>query len=105
MTNEENSKLECLEYLIFQDKDSSQIKRFLKLHPNILNNVNEDGYDVFANILKLYVSLSESSISEINYFYNVIVLFISSKVGKDIIKNKMYSIFCIINIILEIIIV
>lgn len=88
MTNEENSKLECLEYLIFQDKDLSQIKRFLKLHPNILNNVNEDGYDVFANILKLYVSLSESSISEINYFYNVIVLFISSKVGKDIIKNQ-----------------
>ena len=75
-----------LEYLIFHERDLSQIDRFLKNHSKVLENKNIDGDNVLMLLLKLYISLSEDATSEIDYYYNVIILF-KSRFYDSILNN------------------
>lgn len=77
-----------LEYLIFQDKDFSKIKKFILRHRDILQLVNEYGDNIFSSLLKLYVSLSEESIYEIEYFHEIIMFFMNSGLLSEIMKEK-----------------
>ena len=84
-----------LEYLIVNERDLSQIDRFLKNHSKVLENKNIDGDNVLMLLLKLYISLSEDATSEIDYYYNVIFLFKSR--FYDSILNNIDSYLNIIN--------
>lgn len=83
-----NGKAKCLEYLIFQEKNITMIESFLSTYSNILNSRNKDGDNIFAILIKHYLFLDEKNQEEIDYFYHIIILFINSKYGKTILKEK-----------------
>lgn len=75
-----------LEYLIFHERDLRLIDRFLKMHHRVLDNKNFNGDNILAILIRLYVSIGEEAVDEINYLYNVIFLFknrFSYKINKD----------------------
>jgi len=83
-----NGKLKLLEYLIFQDKNLLLIERALKEHSNILSSCNKDGDNIFSILLTRYIYLAENNQEEIDYLYQVILLFLESGCGRDIIQDK-----------------
>lgn len=91
-TKEDNTNLYNLYYkIIFEERDLSVIEMLLKEEKNIFNRKDKNGKDLFYNILTYYSSLEESNTNEINYFSDVIMLFI--KIGENnLVKRwKEYS--------------
>ena len=87
-----NSKIKLLEYLIFQEKNLYLIEKTLANNPNLLIYRNKDGADIFTVVLEKYLYLSEKDSEEIDYLYNVILLFIESPSGSIILNNvKKYQ--------------
>lgn len=83
-----NEKVKYLSFLIFQDKNLKMIENFLNSTNNILNTRDENGENIFENVLYKYLLLDERNREEISYYYKVILLFVSSKHGKNILKNS-----------------
>ena len=83
-----NNRIKVLKYLIFHEKNLSMIEDALKENGNIMNYRNEDGDSIFSIVLKNYIYLNEREKKEINYLYNVILLFIDSKYGDEIFENR-----------------
>lgn len=91
-TEEDNTNLYNLYYkIIFEERDLSVIEMLLKEENNIFNRKDKEGNDLFYNILTYYSSLEESNLEEINYFSDVIMLFIKIR-ENTLVKNwKEYS--------------
>lgn len=83
-----NSKSQYLYYLIFQKRNLYIIEKYLNNSSYILNSRNKEGDDIFAILLKKYLYLEEENQEEISYLYHIILLFLDSKYGKAILKNK-----------------
>ncbi len=88
VSEEKNSKLKVLEYLIFADKNLYFIERTINTNNRILMYKNNEGEDILSIVLKRYLYLNDQDEEEIEYLYNVILLFIESKVGHEILANK-----------------
>lgn len=82
-----DSKLKYLEHLIFQNEDVNLIGNFLEHNASILSKKNKDGNDIVEEVLKTYLYLDERDINKINYYYNVILIFLESN-RREILKNK-----------------
>lgn len=78
----------CLEYMIFEDKNLTQIKKYLSIHNNVLKSVDAKGDDLFSRILKKYISFDNKDTEDIAYYKELIMLFISGKSRSEITKNK-----------------
>ena len=85
--NEEHTEqIKILEFLILYDKNISMIERYINENKNILSIKNENGDNILSIILKKYVcSIDEN---EKNYLYYIILIFLNSKLEKDILKDK-----------------
>lgn len=82
----QNEKMRCLEFLIFYDKNYFMLENFLNDHDNILSCRNQDGENILVVVLKRYLfSVDEV---EIDYLYHVILIFLNSKYGKNILRGK-----------------
>lgn len=82
---EDFKKIKCLEFLIFQDKNIQMISQFINENTTLLNRkTNEES--IFLKIIKQYI-ISEN-IEEQEYLYQVIVTFLKSKMGENILNNK-----------------
>lgn len=87
-----NGKIKLLEYLIFHEKNLYLIEKTLSNNPNFLSYRNKEGEDIFSIILSKYIYLDEKNIEEIDYLYNVILIFIESSHGTEILNNfKKYQ--------------
>lgn len=87
-----NSKIKLLEYLIFQEKNLYLIEKTLSSNPSILSYRNKDGEDIFTVVLNRYLFLKDKDYEEIDYLYNVILRFIESPSGHEILNNaKKYQ--------------
>ncbi len=82
--NLNSQKKECLEFLIFYDKNISMIEKFLKENDSILNLNNKDEENIFLKILRKYLTTSD----EEDYLYHVILIIFKSKHGEQILKQK-----------------
>lgn len=72
--------------IIFKEKDLNVFELILKQGNNVLSKKDSKGNDIFYNILDYYSTLEEDNISEIDYFHDVIMLFL--KLQEDIlVKN------------------
>jgi hypothetical protein len=78
----------CLEYLIFQEKNLTEIKKFILKHPNLLKNKNKDGDNVLSTLIKIYISLDEHQLDQIEYYKEIIMFFINGKFYEEIIEDK-----------------
>ena len=78
----------CLEYMIFEDKNLTQIKKYLFNHSDVLRNRDAKGDDLFSRILKKYVSFASSDRENVDYYKEVLLLFLTSKFKSDISNNK-----------------
>lgn len=74
----EYDKVKIFENVIFQDKNLQRIETLLKTNPNILKIKDSNNENILYKILKKYISLEETQTEDINYFYQVILIFISS---------------------------
>lgn len=88
VSEEKNSKLKVLEYLIFADKNLYFIERTINANNRILMYKNNEGEDILTILLKRYLYLNDQDVEEIEYLYNVILLFVESKMGHEILSNK-----------------
>ena len=83
-----NSKIKLLEYLIFHERNLYLIEKTLANNSNCLSYRNKDGDNIFSIVLKKYLMLNENNYEEIDYLYNVILLFIESPNGNEILDNS-----------------
>lgn len=83
-----DGKLKYLEYLIFQNRDKELINDYLNNSIELLDKKNDDEEDIFSIILGHYLNLDERKEKEIDYFYQVILIFLASIHGEVILKNK-----------------
>lgn len=70
-----NNLYNIYESMVFKDKNLEIIELILKEDKGILGKKDKKGYDLFYNVLDFYGKLDENS-EEVNYFYDVIMLFI-----------------------------
>ena len=85
-TIEQNKKIKCLEFLIFQDKNLQMISQFIKENETLLNKKIKSEESIFLKILKKYISSTNEEEQE--YLYQVIMIFLKSKISENILKNK-----------------
>ena len=85
-----DEKVKYLEYLIFQNRDREVVEKFLNSCSNILEVKNKDGDDVFTVVLKYYFTLDETKEAEIEYYYHIILVFLSSKYGDVLMQDKQH---------------
>lgn len=83
-----DNRFKLFEYLICIDRNISRVNLMLDNYSDILKSVDENGHDIFYNILDIYVRLEENDTEEINYFYKVILLFINNRIN-DISNNRV----------------
>ena len=83
-----DEKVKYLEYLIFQNKDCELVEKYLNSCSNLLERKNNDGDDIFSVVLKYYLNLDERKEEEIEYYFHIILVFLSSKYEKMISQNK-----------------
>ncbi len=83
-----NNKIKILEYLIFQEQNLFMVEELLNQYPNSLNSKNKEGDNIFTIVLKKYLYLEEKNMEEIDYYYQVLLLFIKGKLGRLILKEK-----------------
>lgn len=88
ISNESNSNLKLIEYLIFNDKNLVMVENIINTNRKLLYYTNQEGDDIFSVILKKYLYLNETNQNDIDYLYRVILLFIESNLGHEILKNK-----------------
>ncbi len=83
---EQNKKIKCLEFLIFQDKNIKMLSQFIKENEILLNKRIKSEESIFLKILKKYISSTNEEEQE--YLYQVIVIFLKSNISEKILKNK-----------------
>ena len=78
-----NDKEKYLSFLIFQDRDANKnvkmIEKMIDSIDNLLNIRDENGENIFERILNKYLLLDEKNREEIDYFYQIILLFVKSR--------------------------
>ena len=84
--NNNEEKIKCLEFLIFHDKNISMIENFINENNNILIMKDKNGDNILSMIFKKYLSSIDKS--EKDYLYYIILIFLNSKHGNTILKNK-----------------
>ena len=87
----EYEKIKIYENIIFNDRNLQRIELILKNNKKILNIKDSNNEDILTKILKIYVLLTEEQIEDINYFYQVILIFISNNNPENI-TNDLYNI-------------
>lgn len=85
-----DGKFKYLEYLIFQNRDKELIDNYVNQTSGVLDKRNEDNEDVFEVLIQYYLKLDEKNDKDINYYYEVVLIFLASKYGNAILKNKDY---------------
>lgn len=75
-------KIKIYENVIFNSKNLQRIEMILKFNLDILSYKDYSGENILYKILKKYSSLSEEDIDDINYLYQVILMFINT-IGVD----------------------
>ena len=88
MAEVNDTKLKYLEYLIFQNRDINLIGNFLESHPNLLSKKNQNGNDVIEEVLNVYLYLNEKDRDKIDYYYHVLLIFLSSNIRREVLKNN-----------------
>lgn len=86
-----NDKIKYLSFLIYQDKEFNHLKMIEKLLDsidNLLEIKNENHENIFEELLNKYLYLDEKNWDEINYFYEIILIFIKSKYGKYLLEDS-----------------
>ena len=82
--------IKLLEGLIYKDKDIDKINLIIDNYPNILNEMDSYGKDVLYDLLIFYANLNSSNLSDINYYFSVILAFLNGTTSYIIDKN-VYS--------------
>ena len=90
ISDSNNNKSKCIEYLVFQDKNLSMIDNIVNNsnYNDILSVLDKNGCNILESILKKYIYLDDKDEDEINYLFHVMHLFINSSHGESIIKDK-----------------
>lgn len=83
-----NEKVKYLSFLIFEDKNLNMIENYLNISGNLLNSRNKDGNNIFDTLINTYLYLDEKNWEDIEYYYQVILLFMKSKYEHIILKDK-----------------
>lgn len=87
----DNVNLYSLYYsVIFRERNLDIFELILRQEKTILSKCDNRGNDLFYNVLDYYSQLDEMSISEINYFHDVLMLFIKYKENELVKKSKNY---------------
>lgn len=81
-------KINYLEFLIFQERNIAMAQTFLEDYSNVLDGGRQEEENIFTVILKKYLYLDEKKQSEIDFLYQVILLFIQSQHGQKILEEK-----------------
>ena len=88
-----NKKIKYLEFLIFNEKNMKLAEQFIKENKELLIKNTIQNNQIFLKILKNYITSNNSE--EIDYLYNIIVLFLKSEIGEQLLKNqKQYLKLC-----------
>ena len=88
LIDSKSKKIKLLQYLIFQERNLYLIDQNINGNTNVLNYRDKDGANIFSIVLENYLYLNETNEEEIEYLYNVILLFIESKYGSEIINDS-----------------
>ncbi len=89
------SRIKVIEELIYNDRDLKRIKTLIISNNKILDIKDSMGENVFYKVLKKYNDLIDNN--DIDYLYEVIMLFIYSGYNKDIVSNKDYYLTALSN--------
>lgn len=81
-------KYSQLEYLIFNAREIPIIKQYLFQSEDILMYRAEQGYDIFSLVLDKYINLSEFDNNNINYYYQILLLYYK-RFGNEFVKNSI----------------
>lgn len=87
LSESKNKKIRFLQYLIFQERNLYLIDQNINGTENVLYYRDKDGDNIFSIILDKYLYQDENDEEEIEYLYNVILLFIESKYGSEILND------------------
>ncbi len=72
-------------HLIFKERDYKAIELIIKFKEDILKVTDSSGNNLFYNVLENYLNAQE--IEEINYFYDIIILFLHN-LEEKLLKDK-----------------
>ena len=93
----EYSKVKLIEDLIYKDKNLKRIKSVINSNNNILNTKDSNNENILYKLLKTYNNL-DSNNEYLDYYYQVILLFLHGNYSDDIIDNKDYYLETLTNI-------
>lgn len=83
-------KYNFIMYLVFKNRDIELFGKYLMNNMQELIISNSILPSVFMSIIEKYISIEEDSIYEINYFNQVIYLFMRGKLGDKLLSNSDY---------------
>ena len=90
------SRIKIIEELIYNDRNLKRVRTLIKSNNNILDIKDSNDENILYKILKRYNKSID--INDIEYLYEVIIMFLYSGYNNDIIKDKEYYLSALSNI-------
>ena len=83
-------KVRLIEDVICNDKNLKRIRTLIRSNSDILKIKDSRGENILFKLLRKYSTMDESDKNEMDYFYQVILLFINSNYHEEILEDSSY---------------
>lgn len=88
-TFKNNSMYSLLSYFVFEEKNMDIVEGIITDDKSILDYNDNEGNNLFYNILNKYICLNSKEKDDISYYYHLITLFLKDDNYETILKDKM----------------